>query len=67
MEEEPPKKLMLNYLTEDREQAETIELGSDEVISPLRKYKSIRGDEIDEAMARLINTHNIRLPIIRIG
>lgn len=33
----------------------------------LKKYQSIKGDEIDEAMARIVNNLNIKLPIIRIG
>lgn len=33
----------------------------------MRKYKAAKGDDIDEQMARIINTHGIRLPIIRMG
>ena len=31
-----------------------------------KKYKAAKGDDLDEAMANLINMHGFKLPVIRI-
>lgn len=31
------------------------------------KYKSVKGDKVDETMSKIINSRNVEMPIYRIG
>jgi len=36
-------------------------------IPAFKRYKTQKGDQVDEFMAQIINTHHVKLPIVRIG
>mmetsp|Transcript_7162 Transcript_7162/g.6254 ORF Transcript_7162/g.6254 Transcript_7162/m.6254 type:complete len:86 (+) Transcript_7162:14-271(+) len=54
------KRPMLEYLEEHEGNAET---GATQ--DPVPRYKAAKGDSVDEALARMINHHSFRLPVIR--
>ena len=59
---------MLDYLGDDFATTEELLVAAPPTLLEQRKnYKSLKNDEVDAAMARIINTNGIRLPIIRMG
>lgn len=62
--------MLLDYL--DDENVQNDDRDYTVVDEPLLKkkvsvYKSVKGDQVDEAMEILINRFNVNLPVIRIG
>eukprot|EP00349_Pseudokeronopsis_sp_Brazil_P002979 CAMPEP_0202968758 /NCGR_PEP_ID=MMETSP1396-20130829/14188_1 /ASSEMBLY_ACC=CAM_ASM_000872 /TAXON_ID= /ORGANISM="Pseudokeronopsis sp., Strain Brazil" /LENGTH=68 /DNA_ID=CAMNT_0049695437 /DNA_START=110 /DNA_END=316 /DNA_ORIENTATION=+ len=55
---------MLDYL--DEEGANDAETGATaNELEKVRTYKAAKGDDVDEAMANMINMHGFKLPVIR--
>lgn len=66
------KKMLLGYLDEENEGQQDNDDTSTAAGEPVLKkkvsvYKSVKGDQVDEAMEILINRFNVNLPVIRIG
>lgn len=57
---------MLDYLEEDKEDTSPLRK-KPTMVDAVKKYKATSNDDIDQAMAKIINTNGIRLPIIRMG
>ena len=63
---------MLDYLEQDQREEEPIKFAGDSgstkpQVEPIRTYKATKGDDVDEAMAKLINFHGFKLPVIRMA
>ena len=61
---------MLEYLGQEYDNDHTTEINlttnTNSILTVPKSYKATKGDDLDEAMANLINMHGFKLPVIRI-